>query len=394
MRLLGTETAVRLWVCVLAVLALAGCGGRSHASRASLSVTPASGLADTAVTVRASGLAPHAAVTLRASWTGFRGERADSEVALRADGDGRIELRGFDGDRFLWGMRAPPIGFGLPDTGDTVVRLTLAQGGKVVARGDLHRRVGAPTVRARTLTARRDGLVGVFYAAAAARRRGAVLALGGSDGHAPVDLAALLASHGHPTLALAYFGAPGVPSQLRRIPLEYFERGLRWLARQPSVDPGHITTLGISRGGEPALLSAIDFPRLVHAAIALVPEPEVALSPDARSPAWTYRGKPLRQQPIAVERIRGPILTASAGADAEGPSSFATRGYEARLAAHHFGFFHERLDYPRAGHDIGSAIPYLPQPDPIHYGGDPRASARAKTELWPRILDFLDDHAQ
>jgi dienelactone hydrolase len=386
---------VRVSLCVFAVLVVAGCGGRSHGSRASLTVTPAHGLADTAVTVRASGIAPHAAVTLRASWTGFRGQHAESSVPLRADGGGRIDLHGFDGDRFLWGMRAPPLGFGLPDTGDTVVRLALMEGGKVVAHGDVHRRVAAPGVRARLLTVGREGLVGVFIAPTAARRRGAVLVVGGSEGGVSgVDMAALLASHGHPALALGYFGAPGLPRQLRRIPLEYFERGLRWLARQPSVDPGHVTMLGVSRGGEPALLSGIHFPKLVHAVIALVPEPEVALALDGRAPAWTYRGRPLLQRPIAVERVRGPILMASAGEDAMAPSSFATRGYEARLAEHHFGFFHERLDYPRAGHDIGSAIPYLPQPDPIRYGGDPRASALAKTKLWPRILDFLDDHAQ
>jgi dienelactone hydrolase len=388
---------VRVWVCVLAVLAVAGCGGKSHGSRASLSVTPARELADTTVTVRASGLAPHATVTLRASWAGFRGQRAASSIPLRADGEGRIDLRGFDGDRFLWGMQTTPADriFALPDTGDTVVRLALAEGGKVVARGALHRRVGGPGLDERVLTFDRDRLVGVFIAPTTGRRRGAVLAVGGSGGGVEmIDVAALLASHGHPTLALGYFGVPGLPSQLRRIPLEYFARGLRWLARQPSVDPGHMTMLGTSRGAEPALLSGIDFPKLVHAVIALVPEPEVALALDNRTPAWTYRGKPLGQQPIAVERVRGPILMASAGDDAMAPSSFATRGFEARLTAHRFRYFHERLDYPSAGHDIASLIPYLPEPAPGQYGGTPRASALAKTELWPRILDFLDDHAQ
>jgi dienelactone hydrolase len=387
---------VRVWVCVFAVLAVAGCGGRSHGSRASLSVTPARGLADTAVTVRASGLEPHAAVTLRATWTGFRGQRAGATVPLRADGDGRIDLHGFDGDRFLWGMRATSAGqFPLPDTGDTLVRLALAEGGKVVARGALHRRVGGPGLDERVLTFDRDRLVGVFIAPTGARARGAVLAVGGSGGGVEsVDVAALLASHGHPTLALGYFGVPGLPSELRRIPLEYFARGLRWLARQPSVDPRRVTMMGASRGAEAALLSGIDFPKLVHAVIALVPEPEVALALDNRTPAWTYRGKPLGQQPIAVERVRGPILMASAGEDAMGPSSFATRHFEARLAEHHFGFFHERLDYPRAGHDIASLIPYLPEPAPGLYGGTPQASALAKTKLWPRVLDFLDDHAQ
>jgi dienelactone hydrolase len=375
---------------------VAGCGAKAHGPHASLKVTPARGLADAPVTVRVRGLAPHAAVTLRASWTGFRGQRAGSTIALRADGDGRIDLRGFDGDRFLWGMRATPAGvFALPDTGDTVVRLALAEGDEVVARGNLHRRVGAPGLAPQVLTFDRDGLVGVFIAPKSGERRGAVLAIGGSSGGIEaVDVAAALAAHGHPTLALGYFHVPGLPSQLRRIPLEYFARGLRWLARQPSVDPRRMTMLGVSRGAEAALLSAIDFPKLVHAVIALVPEPEVALSLDNRTPAWTYRGKPLSQQPIAVEHVHGSILMASGGEDAMAPSSFATRGFEARLTAHRFGYFHERLDYPSAGHDIAVLLPYLPEPDPGPYGGSRRANALAKTKLWPRVLEFLDHHAQ
>jgi dienelactone hydrolase len=389
---------MRLRACLLAVslsAAVCGCGGRSPSAHISLTVSPSRGLADTPVEVRARGLAPHAAVTLRASWRGYGEGRASSSVALRADDDGRLDLRGFDGARFLWGMRATParLLFALPATDDTVVHLSLTYHGKVVARAELHRRVGTRALRARLLTMKRDGLVGYFFSPPATRRRSAVLAIGGSDGGlGTIDLAALLASRGHPTLALGYFGAPGLPKELRRIPLEYFERALRWLARQPSVDPRHMTMLGISRGGEATLLVAVHAPTLVHGAIALVPEPEVGLALDGRTPAWTYRGKPLHQQPIAVERIRGPLLMASAQSDAVGPSSFATRKYEARLVEHRFRYFHERLDYPGAGHDIGAAIPYLPQPDPVDYGGTPRASALAKTALWRRILDFLDDH--
>jgi dienelactone hydrolase len=362
-----------------------------------LTASPVRALADVPVAVAARGLAPHAAVTLRASWTGFGRQRADSAVRLRADGSGRVDLRGFDGARVLWGMRVTPAGqlFALPAAGDTVVHLTLNDGDEVLARAELHRRLGTRALRLRPLTFERDGLVGWFFAPPGSQRRPAVLAIGGSEGGVgTVDLAALLASHGHPTLAVGYFGLPSLPSRLERIPLEYFQRALRWLARQPSVDPEHMTMLGISRGAEATLLSGIDFPKLVHAAIALVPQPEVGLALDGRAPAWTYRGKPLAQQPIAIERVNGPILMASAQSDAQGPSSFATRAFEERLGEHRFRFSHERLDYAGAGHDLGTAIPYLPQPDPIHFGGTRRATALAKTELWPRILHFLDDHAQ
>jgi dienelactone hydrolase len=93
--------------------------------------------------------------------------------------------------------------------------------------------------------------------------------------------------------------------------------------------------------------------------------------------------------PIAVERISGPILTAGAGDDAVWQSTTYTQQIQQRLDAHHFRYPHQRLTYPQAGHDIGAAIPYLPEPDQAHFGGSPQASAAARADLWPRILDFL-----
>jgi dienelactone hydrolase len=204
-----------------------------------------------------------------------------------------------------------------------------------------------------------------------------------------IDVAGLLASHGYPALALAYFRAPGLPADLRNIPLEYFARALRWMRRQPGVEAGRIVALGASRGGEAALLLASTFPSLLHGAIALMPSSEVGASPDGRSSAWTYRGSPLALAPIAVERIRGPILTVGAGRDAVWPSGTYTQQIEQRLHDHHFAFPHARLLYPDAGHDLGGAIPFLPQPDPVSYGGTPAASAAAKASLWPRVLAYL-----
>ena len=378
----------------VAALTVAACGGGRTSERFSLTVRAPSPLVDSPVVVRVRGLQPHAVVTLRASWTGFSGVHATSSETLRAGNKGAIDLRGIDGLRFLWSMRVAPAGkfFTLPATGDTLVHLTLLSDGKTIARSAIHRRAGAAGVGLRILSAKRDGVVGFFCTPpGSADRRPAVLVVGGSEGGIEgADIAALLASHGYPALALGYFGLPGLPRELRNIPLEYFRSALRWMGRQPSVDPRRTTMIGVSRGAEAALLAAVKFPSVVHAAVALVPNSaEAALSPDGRNPAWTYHGRPLAEAAIPVERTRGPILDVGADADSQGPSSLATRQIEQRLAEHHFGYFHQRLDYPGAGHDIGSLIPYLPQPDPIHFGGTVRAGAAAKVDLWPHLLDFV-----
>ena len=84
----------------------------------------------------------------------------------------------------------------------------------------------------------------------------AIVWLGGSEGGLREGTAALLASHGYATLALAYFGVDPLPPELIEIPLEYCKEGIDWLKAQPSVDAQHIAVLGGSKGAELALLLA------------------------------------------------------------------------------------------------------------------------------------------
>ena len=66
---------------------------------------------------------------------------------------------------------------------------------------------------------------------------------------------------------------------------------------------------------------------------------------------------------IAVERIRGPVLTVAAGEDAPvWDSTTSASEVQQRLTTARFHFPHRALTYDQAGHDVGAAIPYLPQP--------------------------------
>jgi dienelactone hydrolase len=89
----------------------------------------------------------------------------------------------------------------------------------------------------RRLTVARDGLYAQWYAPTDLKRdMPPVVVFGGSNGgYSEGPFAAAFASYGYPALALAYFKGPGLPHQLRRIPLEYFKRAIQFVRRQTHV---------------------------------------------------------------------------------------------------------------------------------------------------------------
>jgi dienelactone hydrolase len=249
--------------------------------------------------------------------------------------------------------------------------------------------------------------------------------------------AALLASRGIASLAVAYFGLPGLPAGLVEVPLEYFATGLRWLAARPEVE-GRVAVMGQSRGGELALLLGATFPQ-VGAVVAQAPSgvvwgsfgpgsgPEVA--------AWTFAGRAVpwlpsvdgtawaeveksrpfvctpgfladlsdvdaaRRAEIEIERATCPILMISGEDDALWPSTTMAEQVEKRAHAH--GFVHRlvHLRYPEAGHFCATP-PGLPSPlvmsHPVDHelvalGGSQQGNAAAQASSWSETLEFLHD---
>jgi dienelactone hydrolase len=376
---------------IAAGLWFAGCGSGAHGptGRERVVVTPAASLLDRPVRITVTGLGSRVTATLRASWRSYRGKIWRAALPVRADARGRATLAG---TRLLTRMSARDEAPFFPRAVDPApVRLVLDEGGHVVATASLRREVVSPAVHERLLTVRRDGLYGVYFSPRTHGRRPAVVAWGGSEGGlGSFAIAAALASHGYAALALAYFDEPGLPQVLSRIRLEYFGRALRWLARRPDVDPRRVVVEGGSRGGEAALLVGATFPRLVHGVIALVPSDLVNQAISGAS-TWTLHGREVTtEEPIRVERIAGPVLTASGGDDNVWGSSHSTQQIQQRLVLHHFRFRQQRLDFPRAGHDIGLAVPDLPAPtDRAEWGGSAAAGTVARAIVWRAILRYL-----
>jgi len=196
--------------------------------------------------------------------------------------------------------------------------------------------------------------------------------------------------------------------------------------------------LGISRGGELALLLASAFPKVravVGFAASSVVWPGFTQGLECHA-AWTRKGKDVafavpRMTPlppkasetlvsrpwffsaardenarqramIPVELIRGAVLLVSGGDDQVWPSHFLAElamqrlnhsgGVQAALSLH--------LTYPRAGHSVGRA-PGLPAAPTVavgqngilySLGGSKVGNARSAQHSWPQVISFFSHH--
>lgn len=412
---------------------------------------PAECLVDESLEIRVRGAGAGERVVLQLC-SRFNDLTLLSEATFEADASGVIDLRkdapvsgsyaGVDGMGLFW-SRAPisaERASGLQGLSADPLTATLS-----AASADGRTRVSHAVRRvyvAHGVTSRavqEDGLVGKFFQPAGAEPRAALLVVGGSGGGLAwsQEMAALLAAHGFAALSLAYFAAEGLPATLDRIPLEYFGKALAWLAAQPRVAADRMGVVGVSRGGELALLLGATFPA-IRAVVAYVPSGILwPAYPPSGHGAWTLHGEEIpyastltheewdqaladgracpgsfdwyflplqdeayaRRVEIPVERINGPVLMISGRHDKLWPSTRLAEFAVRRLQRSNFPHAFEHLCYDNAGHSI--AWPHGPATmlrsvhpvsgDEMDMGGTPEGTARARSDSWPRMLAFLHD---
>jgi dienelactone hydrolase len=393
----------------------------------SVTVRPGSSAADQAVHIEVTGLRAGQQATVQVTSTDSQGVPWISSATYRADAGGGVDpdraaplsgsYQGVSGMGPVWSMHvADPDAFKAENDGEFywsqhgsfTFTVTVRAGRATVARTSFQRRLAAVPESIQRETLATDGFAGYYeQPAGGPPRRAAVLLLGGSEGGLPGPLvAAMLAGQGYDVLGVAYFGLPGLPSTLSGIPLEYFARALRWLARQPGVDPTKIAVLGVSRGSEAAQLLGVHYPGLVHAVIASVPSDAAICSyPGCRTAAWTLGGKPLpytadfgnpapSDNPAAVipdQRIDGPVFLDCGEADRTWPSCPYARAILSRLDHYHDRWTHVLYAYPGAGHLVGALVPYEPLGPPALGSAVPSATAfqEAEPALYQHLLGFL-----
>ncbi|CAB3793246.1 hypothetical protein LMG28688_03683 [Paraburkholderia caffeinitolerans] len=425
----------------------------SGAQTLSLTVLPADALIDVPRRIVLHGAPAGARVTIASRTERAHGAPWSADAAFVADADGIVDLSrdapvsgsyaGVSALGLVW-SQTPVDGasrdvFPTPLSAPLVTTLTASVGDASVS-AQFTQRLAAEGVTRREI--REQGLVGTLYLPPGEGPHPAVMVLNGSGGGINEPRAALYASRGYAAFALGYFKAPGLPDYISNTPLEYFERGLRWL--RDTVRPAHdfIALSGQSRGGELVLLLGATFPERVSAVIGYVPSALVHSAQNAADPAtgregptWLLNGEPLPHiwennrtaswapydegpaphrhahamltaldDPEAVERarirvecIRGPVLLLSAEDDGSWPSSRYSRMVAERLAAHGHPHPVEHFDFERAGHAI--VFPYVPTTQVVYAhpvsgrvstgGGEPAANAHADERSWAAVQAFL-----
>ncbi len=250
------------------------------ASRAQIEIAPNPSFIDEDVTICVHEVAPGVRVTLRAEIKDDADRIWEARGTYVADAAGSVNVasqkslggtyRGCDAMGLFWSMKLEAAAHGGRATfrkdspaADTVA-LTAEIDGRVIATCRLDRRWLAPDTQIRDAgeDANGEGVAGRLFIPPGREPHPVVIVLGGSGGGYDLDKAAVLARHGFATLSLAYFGMPGLPPWLHRVPLEYFARALAWLDGQPEVDARRIGVLGVSRGAELALLLSSTFPEI------------------------------------------------------------------------------------------------------------------------------------
>jgi dienelactone hydrolase len=391
-----------------------------------LEVTPDRIAADETAAIRAAGLEPGERVAIRSELTDGAGAKWSAQADFVADAQGTVNAatqapvagcyKEISPMGLIWYMmpaaRNTSTYLAPRNLGPQKIDFQLLRKGRAIAEAHLEQTAAAPGVRGIPV---RDGdLRGVLFVAPGAERHPAVLVVGGSNGGAPVRPAAWLASHGFTALALAYFHYEDLPPMLEAIPLEYFQRGLAWLAKRPEVSGERIAVMGTSRGGELALQLGSMFP-VIGAVVAYVPANVryAACCGGTRVPyAWTWGGRPLPflmprfardaqaavDAAIEVERTHGPILMIS------GEDDHLWRSWEmadlvvARLKRAKFAYSFENLKYPHAGHAAGR-----PEIRPAWHtatrhpisgrmndlGGSARGDAESTMASMSKVLEFL-----
>lgn len=412
-----------------------------------IDVTPQKTMGDEPLkSVVVNGLSPDTEVTITASTVDDSGGVWKSFGTFRSDESGVIDLSlqapfsgtfsEIDPSALLWAMRPdgnteiPVPRFDKPNTTQLTVEVDVTVHGESCARTSIERIFCSDNTVKEPINA--DGVIGTLYYPADGKPHPVVICLSGSGGGIPNARASLLAAHGYTALALGYFGVEGLPAELFRIPLEFFDRGLAWLRNHEAADCNRLAVYGYSKGGELAVLLGSLHPE-IKATVAYSGSSYVwqGLHRGAPGSSWAKNGKELPFVPmklplktminffrgrkiafresyirglkgfknlekstIAIENAGGPVFLVAGTDDQVWPAADFSDVIAERMKKSQY-----RCEYMKeegAGHLVG--LPYLPSAEftsnLVFTSSNIELSSKAVVKAWQSMVKFLQTELQ
>lgn len=404
---------------------------------------PAVALVDEPTRLAVEGARPGSTVRLRARTHDDGGRPWSSEAVFPVADDGTVDpgrdapvsgsYSGVDAQGLLWsmGMEGHAVHDAFSKYAATPLTMTFsveAEDG-TTAEAVVERQLAGPGVRQVAVDA--PGVVATAFRPEGDGPFPPVLVLSGTGGAILEGIAAVLASRGFATIAMAYFGREGLPPQSVEIPIEYFRKGLDWMLAQDWVAPGRIGVYATAKGAEAGILLGAHYDDVCtvvgYNASGLAYEALSLTSADG-SP-WTVGGEPVPFLSVAtdfagvrtatlddpfcstpaflealrdaegvsramlpVEAVGGPLLLVTGTDDQVWPAWHHAELVLERMAAHGLADRVTHLAFEDAGHVLG--VPYLPTTGMVTtrggairaLGGRAACNARAEAEAWAAVL--------
>lgn len=141
-------------------------------------------------------------------------------------------------------------------------------------------------------TIKKDQLNGFHLVPEKITAKGVVVTFGGSDGSTNYEVAEMLAQEGYEVYSLFFFGPNDLPSELKEVPLEFFQQFLDEYKENGHTN-GPITLLAASKGAELILNLATQYEEIDHI-VAYAPSAYNFFSLDQKNTnesSWSLNGQ-------------------------------------------------------------------------------------------------------
>ncbi|XP_061075683.1 acyl-coenzyme A thioesterase 3-like [Conger conger] len=431
-------------------------GKSTYAPAPVLMAAPSRALIDEPIMLEARHLTPHCPVTLRAHMRCEEGDLWEALAYYYADSSGVLNLSrdeaqggsysGCEPMGLFWSLLPAPGGReGLRLRKKNVetpytVQVSLLNGhvssqgirshdegqgkGEELASVTVERWYMAPGVR--RIDIREEGLVGTMFLPPGPGPFPAVLDLFGMGGGLIEYRAALLASRGMASLALAYFGHKDIPGPLDVINVgdDYMQAAFQLLQIHPQVCSSQVAVIGLSFGVYLALRIATHLPvnprciiginggigcyhQVVQVDEKVIRFGEGRISYSRDDPGYVHFKEathPILLPPntkVKVENLRCPLLLFTSEDDCCAEVLDNAGEIKERLQGANKSHLLTWVSYPGAGHLIEP--PYSPhartslwtmRPNKLMvlWGGYTAPHAAAQEDAWKKILEFLECH--